>query len=289
MKRYLLAAAASSLIATPAAARNDHWYLGAEFGVLLPQDDDSDVLASTVGNSIDLTNALATDYKTSFEGDLIAGYDFGLLRIEAEAGWKHPSINQFEFSDAWLSAVGDAIGSAITSNDVALEDNYDIITGMMNILVDVDFDPSGRAGFYAGGGLGSSWVKAFGDSEGSFAWQGIAGVRYAVTPSVDVGLKYRYFQTDDLDFRASGIDVGGSAFNMDLHGRFHSHSLLASTVYNFGVSLPPPPPLPPLPPPPPPPPPATQTCPDGSVILATENCPMPPPPPPPPPPTPERG
>ena len=43
------------------------------------------------------------------------------------------------------------------------------------------------------------------------------------------------------------------------------------------------------PPPPPPPPPATQTCADGSVILATEACPVPPPPPPPPPPQPERG
>ena len=45
----------------------------------------------------------------------------------------------------------------------------------------------------------------------------------------------------------------------------------------------------PPPPPPPPPPPATQTCADGSVILATEACPVPPPPPPPPPPQPERG
>ena len=34
-------------------------------------------------------------------------------------------------------------------------------------------------------------------------------------------------------------------------------------------------------PPPPPPAPATQVCPDGSVILATEYCPAPPPPPPP--------
>jgi len=45
----------------------------------------------------------------------------------------------------------------------------------------------------------------------------------------------------------------------------------------------------PPPPPPPPPPPATQTCPDGSVILATDACSVPPPPPPPPPPAPERG
>jgi hypothetical protein len=46
---------------------------------------------------------------------------------------------------------------------------------------------------------------------------------------------------------------------------------------------------PPPPPPPPPAPPATQTCPDGSVILATATCPAPPPPPPPPAPAPERG
>jgi outer membrane receptor protein involved in Fe transport len=42
-------------------------------------------------------------------------------------------------------------------------------------------------------------------------------------------------------------------------------------------------------PPPPPAAPATQTCPDGSVILATDACPAPPPPPPPPAPEPERG
>ena len=59
----------------------------------------------------------------------------------------------------------------------------------------------------------------------------------------------------------------------------------------FGPTRPPAPPYvaPPAPPPPPPPPPATQTCPDGSVILATDACPVPPPPPPPPPPEPERG
>jgi outer membrane receptor protein involved in Fe transport len=52
-------------------------------------------------------------------------------------------------------------------------------------------------------------------------------------------------------------------------------------------------PLPPAPPPPPPPPPppATQTCPDGAVILATDICPAPPAyvPPPPPEAAPERG
>ncbi|MBA3576377.1 MAG: autotransporter domain-containing protein [Sphingomonas sp.] len=58
--------------------------------------------------------------------------------------------------------------------------------------------------------------------------------------------------------------------------------------YRFGGSAAPPPP-PMVLAPPPPPAPATQTCPDGSVILATDICAAPPLPPPPPAPAPERG
>jgi len=63
------------------------------------------------------------------------------------------------------------------------------------------------------------------------------------------------------------------------------------TVRKSFESAPPPPPPAVLPPPPPPPPQPTQTCADGSVILATDACPAPPPPPPPPlpAPAPERG
>jgi hypothetical protein len=56
--------------------------------------------------------------------------------------------------------------------------------------------------------------------------------------------------------------------------KFRSHSLLASLIFNFGAPAPVAP--------------TTQTCADGSVILATDICPAPPPPPMPAP-TPERG
>lgn len=71
----------------------------------------------------------------------------------------------------------------------------------------------------------------------------------------------------------------------------YGRRFLAGATFKFGAAPPAPPPPPPLPPPPPPPPapPATQTCADGSVILATAACPAPPPPPPPPAPAPERG
>ena len=67
------------------------------------------------------------------------------------------------------------------------------------------------------------------------------------------------------------------------------HQLVLTAGVRFGPKAEPAPPPVVEAPPPPPPPPATQTCPDGSVILATEVCPAPPPPPPPPPPAPERG
>ncbi len=72
------------------------------------------------------------------------------------------------------------------------------------------------------------------------------------------------------------------------------HQLLAGFGIRFGgraapVVIAPPPPLPPLMVEPAPLPPATQTCADGSVILATDVCPPVYVPPPPPPVEPERG
>jgi opacity protein-like surface antigen len=290
VRSYLFTATALLAVATPAAASNDHGYVGIEAGLLFPSNQDFDVTATNGAASLTDSHGLGVDYSTSFDGDFIAGYDFGMLRLEAEAGWKRPNVSHFNFSNGVLAGLGGITNSTVTDSDIGLNDKFEIITGMMNGLIDFDLDRRQTISVYAGGGIGSSWVKAFGADDGSFAWQAIAGLRFAVSRNVDVGVKYRYFQTNGLNFRATAVDVNGTPFAMDLAGRFHSHSILASLIYNFGVEPPPPPPPPPPPaPPPPPPPPATQTCPDGTIILATDACPAPPPPPPPPPPAPERG
>jgi iron complex outermembrane receptor protein len=69
----------------------------------------------------------------------------------------------------------------------------------------------------------------------------------------------------------------------------YGRSWLLGASYHFPARTPVVEAPPPLLPPPPPPAPATQTCADGSVILATDACSVPPPPPPPPAPAPERG
>ena len=124
----------------------------------------------------------------------------------------------------------------------------------------------------SGSGRNPSYVEAYGQLDGSAS--------YEFRPGFTVFVE--------------GINLTGSSRRG--HMRHKNNVTFVSPGYARytagmriafgGGSAPPPPPPPPLPPPPPP---ATQTCADGSVILATDSCPAPPAPPPPPPPAPERG
>jgi opacity protein-like surface antigen len=267
MMRYLLAGAALAALASPAAAPDHSAYVGLEIGPMFAQNS----TGSAGGERL-----FEIDYKLGVDGDLIAGYDFGLIRAEVEASHKWAKHSGYD-----IDGDGSVDGHGHTSG----------FTDMGNILL--DFGKNDTVNFYVGGGAGLAWlnersiVRASGGGEpiifeshikskGHFAWQGIAGVRAPVFRYFDVGLKYRYFNA-------------GHFSDNGQRGEFRSHSVLASLIYNFGPERVAAPPPPPPPPPPPLPPPATQTCPDGSVVLATDACPMPPPPPPPPPPSPERG
>jgi opacity protein-like surface antigen len=267
MKKYLLAGAALAFVASPASARDHSAYFGLEIGPMWAQDSH----VRFPGFTGDGSAAFNVDHKLGVDGDLIAGYDFGIIRAELEGA--HKWAKHDTYSDAFDTIDADGHSRA-----------YSL---MGNVLIDLGKNEAFN--FYAGGGVGIAWVRQTFDVDGDkfsikdsgLAWQGIAGVRAPVFRHFDVGLKYRYFNAGKIS-----DDLGGERIT----SRFRSHSLLASLIYNFAeLAPPPPPPPPPLPPPPPPPPPATQTCPDGTVILATDMCPAPPPPPPPPEVTPERG
>jgi opacity protein-like surface antigen len=277
MTRYLLAATALATglaaMASPAVARDRSAYVGLEAGALFVKD--TDVGISFDDDDDDFVGDFEIEHKMGIDGDLIAGYDFGMFRAEAELGYKRSEHDEYADDDGGFDADG----------------RTSVYSLMANAMIDVGQDEG--VSFYAGGGVGYAQIThVFEDNDDvdgfrlqlrdrGFAWQAIAGVRMVVSQYFDVGLKYRYFD---------GGNVSDSDEGIDLDSDYKSHSLLFSLIHNFNSPLPPPPPEPVLaPPPPPPPPPATQTCPDGSVILATDMCPLPPPPPPPPPPEPERG
>lgn len=294
MKKYLLAAAAAAALASPAAARDGSGYVGVEGGVLFAHDEGVNFAGtySSEGFSYDFDGSFRTNYSTGVDLDLIAGYDFGMFRLEGELGYKRARAKSINVNSDFVTALNTGAGTDFVGGDFNIGGKTSVLSGMVNGLV--DFGGNGGPGFYAGGGVGAANVKQFGSSDTKFAWQLLAGAYMPVSNNLDVGLKYRYFRagrssgSDAFPFSAGATTCGalpcsGGVATFDTDSRFSSHSLLASLVYNFGgetaVAAPPPPPPAPVVEAP-----ATQTCPDGSVILATAACPAPPPPPPPPPP-----
>lgn len=274
-KLWTIAALATTVTSSPSLARDQSGYVGVEGGAMRVQSLD----VGFSSEAIDIDDAFNIDLDTGFDADLIAGYDFGPIRVEGEIGYKRASIDELAVSSRIAP-----IASAVDGDGRA-----SVLSGMVNLLLDLGAD-EGWAG-YLGGGAGLARTKLSADVSGTgvlggtgfdgsdrhLAWQAIAGFRVPVTEHIDLGAKYRYFRTK-FAFQSS---------SEDLDGRFASHSVLASLIYNFSAPEPPPPSAPPPVAPPPPPP--TQTCPDGSVVLASDTCPTPPLPPAPPPPEPERG
>ena len=275
MRNLILAAVLTGVVATPVAAHDKNFYAGIEGGVW--------DISTLTGRDASRGTRISGQFDTGYDVDVVGGYDWGLIRTEAELGYKHADFQTVE-GVFYSNGHTDGYASALT--------------GTVNVLLDFEIRPGFH--LYGGPGIGYGWFKLhprvernFGgtsklkdENQSGLYGQLIAGASFAVTPKIDFGLKARHIQSQHLSYDAG---IFGN-----LRGRFNANSLLASVIYNFGsarvapVSAPPPPVIVPEPAPPPPPPPATQTCADGSVILASDACP-PSAPPPPPPPAPERG
>ncbi|WP_265535894.1 autotransporter outer membrane beta-barrel domain-containing protein [Sphingomicrobium astaxanthinifaciens] len=144
-------------------------------------------------------------------------------------------------------------------------------------------------------GADINWVIA----EIDLGWRHMFGPQRARLDTDCVGCPSSlYSNWEERDSALIGLSFGGMVGNADVklgyqalfNGAREEHSGGIRIRFPFGerpvsVIVPPSPPAD-LPPPPPPAP-ATITCPDGTVILATDPCPPPPPPPAPPPPMPE--
>lgn len=260
-------ALASTALASPALARDDQWYVGVDGGAMIVEDLHIDVGTTTNGIKID------HEYGYDFGG--VVGYDFGPFRLEAEASYREAD------PDVLTSTVRVPAQTSVAAGGYGLG-SYDYVAGDVNALSFMvngllDFGPDDGLQGFVGGGVGVARVDLHSsinrvgpgivdDSDTGFAWQALAGVRTPISDHWDMGLKYRFFNVNNVDL----FDTGGRA----LSTRFRSHSLMGSLIYNFGgapvvetvVETPPPPPYvaPPTPPvtytPPPPPPPPTVVC-----------------------------
>ena len=109
MRPHLLATTAVLLLTTaPAAARDQSWYVGVDLGAFIPHDPNGGVMivdytttnnpsgiAGTPAGPADTTfsNPFNFNAKTGWDGDIVAGYDFGMFRVEGELGYKHTKVS----------------------------------------------------------------------------------------------------------------------------------------------------------------------------------------------------
>jgi OmpA-OmpF porin, OOP family len=264
-KMAIAVALASTAIATPALARNDAWYIGVEGGAMIVEDIKLDIGI--------LPAAASVDHRVGYDVDGIIGYDFGAFRMEAEVGYKQAQVNGYTSSTTTRRGTG--FPNAPAGQYLGAAGQTSALSFMLNGLLDFG-DDEALSGF-VGGGVGVARVKHskysinpagnfLDDSDTGFAYQVLAGIRAPLTSNVDVGLKYRFFNVDGVDT----VDLLGRANR----GRFRSHSLLGSFIYNFGEPAAPPAPAPapaPAPEPAPPPAPApAAVCSPGPYIVFFE-------------------
>jgi len=147
------------------------------------------------------------------------GYRFGGgLRTELEAGWRDNDIDSIS-------------GEMDASGDVTAK------TLMINALY--DFHNNSRLTPYLGAGVGIAKIEFDGvtaasmmpvmidDDDRMFAYQGIAGVSYALNDSVMLSTEYHYLDSDEPELTAND--------GTDLDGEYQSHAVLIGLRWNFGA------------------------------------------------------
>ena len=268
MRKLAIALAlASTALAGPALARDNAFYIGVEGGPMIVEDITFDIGTLRAAGTV--------DHNYGYDVDGIVGYDFGAFRLEAEVGYKEARLDAYRTTTTTFRGGGTTgVAPAGTFNDAV--GRTSALSFMVNGLLDFG-DDEGLNGFI-GGGAGVARVKAsnysinpagrfLNDSDTGFAYQGIAGVRAPLSDDIDVSLKYRFFNVDDVNL----VGASGQSFKT----RFRSHSILGGVTFNFGeppappVVIPPPPPQPPVVDQPPPPPPA-RVCQPGPFIVFFE-------------------
>jgi len=253
-------ALATTVLAGSASARDQAWYIGLEAGGFISEAKNFDL---TTPAGVATENALRNTYEPGWEVGGNLGYDFGMFRAEFEVAYKNTNLNEVTVNGVIpVIPHGNENRRAPPSGVyTAADGNARILSFMLNGMFDFGGTDTPWSGF-VGGGAGIARTQAhiwqlqkFGlayadDSDTGFAWQVVAGLRRSLSDKVDLSLKYRFFNVNDLSFQTTN--------GLDLDGSFRSHSLLLGLSFNLyeDAPAPPPPPPPPAAPPPPPPPPA---------------------------------
>jgi opacity protein-like surface antigen len=153
MKRYLFAAAAAAAIASPAAARDGSGYAGIEAGLFIPQKSDVDRIGPPVTSGI-WADWLNIKHDLGYDADLVAGYDFGMFRLEAEVARKHAGHSSYDID---TNAPGPFPAGIVRGGSYPANGRTNVTSFMVNALIDADV--GNGFSVYAGAGAGPALVS----------------------------------------------------------------------------------------------------------------------------------
>jgi opacity protein-like surface antigen len=243
MRKHLLAIIAAAMTAGPALAQESNGlvvraapYVGIEGGLMSVRDNRFVTMVSFDCTAFPLCGEstypvpAGVDYKLGLDADLIGGFDLGLIRVEAELGYKRANFDEPSLDPDLVFDLTTTIQSGNTF-DLRHVGSASVISAMLNGLVDIG-PADGWAGYF-GGGVGVAKARVFGDTDSEFAWQLIAGARVPISDNLDAGLKYRYFNTSKTNFDTEFVVGSPTEIPVRFGGKLRSHSILASVIYNF--------------------------------------------------------
>ena len=158
-----------------------------DLGIAFPSNTKIDI--NGFDNVIDVNNG------TGWSSDVLVGYDFGILRTEAELSYQSWGLDTLTVTGPGIPVVNPLSTPYVTGTFADADGKSHIITAMANALL--DFGGNGNFGFYAGVGAGYAWVNThlettknaasfLDNSDGNWAWQFIAGARFPVSDSMSV-------------------------------------------------------------------------------------------------------
>jgi len=248
----LATAVAALLFGSSAAAAGP--YVGFETGVSSGRTNDIDENvvyrtgpSSIPSDAVNYDDVFSVQYDRGVDVDVIAGYDFGWLKLEGELGHKRLGLKrnvEDETAETLFNDLNDSLERAaggpglgpITIADFQPKGTLKVNTVTANVLIDLGLGHG--VTISGGGGLGRSFASGFGGHDGAGSWQYMVGARYAVRRNVEVGLKYRYFNSGVLTLVGDPVPYAGNGSVVALvtptmQGRFRSRNLVLGMTYNF--------------------------------------------------------
>jgi outer membrane protein OmpA-like peptidoglycan-associated protein len=228
-----VAAVLSLLAATPAAAVTEGWYVSVDGGgSWVDEWEHLRTLQTWCGP--EFREAIAA-FDTGYAAFGAIGFGISSWRIEVEGGYRHNGIETSVWRWGRWKPGGDG--------------DLTEVTAMVNVLYDIPlFDRLalsiglGAGGDYTTLELDTGWGPVD-ESDWRFAYQGIAGLSYAITPMTAVFLNYRYAVVGGNEFQP--------AANYTIEGdEFHKQAATAGVRFQLAgpaAPLPPPPPATPQP------------------------------------------